>query len=876
MKLTALRLHNVKRFGGRGIAIENIGDGVNVLCAENEYGKSTCFDALHALFFERHSGTPGAVQALRPYSGGNPLVEADIITKDGRFRLSKQYYGGRNASVTDLNAGRLLAQADEAEAFIADLVRGGTAGPAGLLWVRQGNTGLDKKSKTEADEEKRARESVLSSVRGEVESVTGGRRMSEIVSACEEELFNLVTSTGRPKVGGRYQAAQEIRDKLFGDVQRLETDVQAMRSALDERKKVRTRLADLDNPDEDAVRREAVTEAEKAFDAARVYSETLKAAEAQAALTRNQRDTARTALDAYRQALARDKTLRERQTALHHLRDQALERQREAVVTTDRAIGAVEAAEQAEKAARDLLNRLERAMRARDASERLTSLRDKLLQAEAARSEIEDGEAAARILMLPEGLLEALEKLEPEIVGLRAADTARSPTARMDYIDGASSLVTIDGEPLSGGEDRPLRGTVRFDIAGIGALVVRSERTETKKNSLIEAEAVHRRLLETLGVGSLSDARDRQNAAKAKTVEVELAKLRLSLLAPDGIDKLREDVARLDKESEGEIELKGDPQQARDALDVAESTVQQTRRIVSESHPLRDQAHTSVIEAETIVATVVADLDALKEILGAESERVEQEKSLADALISAQISLTVAEDKMTNLGASALDLEGAEAALQRTKSVIEAANKEKNDLLQRQSELNGRINTQASHAVEEELQEAVEKLAVASDAVKRFETEVNVLDALREALNAARASAREHYFEPVMGELRPLIGMLFDDTSVVFDDETLLPRSIQRNGLDEPVLVLSGGMREQLAVLTRLAFARLLAREGRPAPVILDDALVYSDDDRIEKMFNALHRQSREQQIIVFSCRQRAFAQLGGNRLQMKDWTPIL
>lgn len=75
-------------------------------------------------------------------------------------------------------------------------------------------------------------------------------------------------------------------------------------------------------------------------------------------------------------------------------------------------------------------------------------------------------------------------------------------------------------------------------------------------------------------------------------------------------------------------------------------------------------------------------------------------------------------------------------------------------------------------------------------------------------------------------------------------------------------------------MLTRLAFARVLAKDGRPAPVILDDALVYSDDDRIEKMFDALHRQAREQQIIVFSCRQRAFQKLGGNVLQMSDWAP--
>jgi hypothetical protein len=48
----------------------------------------------------------------------------------------------------------------------------------------------------------------------------------------------------------------------------------------------------------------------------------------------------------------------------------------------------------------------------------------------------------------------------------------------------------------------------------------------------------------------------------------------------------------------------------------------------------------------------------------------------------------------------------------------------------------------------------------------------------------------------------------------------------------------------------------------------------YSDDDRIEKMFDALDRQGRDQQIIVFSCRQRAFANLGGNALRVTDWQP--
>lgn len=115
MRITALRFHNVKRFAGRGVAIEGIGDGVNVLCAANEFGKSTSFEALHGLFFQPHSSTAGGVRNLRPYSGGNPLIEADVDIGDVRYRITKQFYGGRFAKVVDLGSGRLVAQADEAE-----------------------------------------------------------------------------------------------------------------------------------------------------------------------------------------------------------------------------------------------------------------------------------------------------------------------------------------------------------------------------------------------------------------------------------------------------------------------------------------------------------------------------------------------------------------------------------------------------------------------------------------------------------------------------------------------------------------------------------------------------------------------------------------
>lgn len=170
----------------------------------------------------------------------------------------------------------------------------------------------------------------------------------------------------------------------------------------------------------------------------------------------------------------------------------------------------------------------------------------------------------------------------------------------------------------------------------------------------------------------------------------------------------------------------------------------------------------------------------------------------------------------------------------------DAATQEAGQLRVTLADLNGHIRTRSDDAVEEAWREAREKLEVAEERVGRFEIEKAVLDRLRTTLGAARSAARDLYLKPVMSELRPLLRLLFDDISIVFHEKTLLPQTVRRNGQDEDVERLSGGMREQLSVLTRLAFARLLARDGRPTPVILDDALVYSDDDR---MFDALHRQ---------------------------------
>ena len=70
--------------------------------------------------------------------------------------------------------------------------------------------------------------------------------------------------------------------------------------------------------------------------------------------------------------------------------------------------------------------------------------------------------------------------------------------------------------------------------------------------------------------------------------------------------------------------------------------------------------------------------------------------------------------------------------------------------------------------------------------------------------------------------------------------------------------------------MSSLAMGTLLAERGVNVPIILDDALVYCDDDRINLMFDALSRAGKNQQIIMLTCRSRSFVPVGGHTLRVQ------
>src|ERR1700742_4906988 len=116
-----------------------------------------------------------------------------------------------------------------------------------------------------------------------------------------------------------------------------------------------------------------------------------------------------------------------------------------------------------------------------------------------------------------------------------------------------------------------------------------------------------------------------------------------------------------------------------------------------------------------------------------------------------------------------------------------------------------------------------------------------------------RDSTRQRYAEPYRAELQRLGRPVFGPTFQVDIDSDLCIRCRTRNGITVPYDSLSGGAKEQLGILARLAGAALVAKEDA-VPVVGDDALGFTDPDRLAKMGELFDSVGSYGQVIVLTC----------------------
>lgn len=865
MKIRGIRLENVRRFVDP-VEIAGIGDGLNVLTAPNERGKSTFFDALHAAFFKDRKSWDREIRALVPYVGGDPAVAVDIELPEGVFRIEKRWNSRRNGEARISLDGRLIKQADDAQAWIADTLKSPRdGGPAGLLWVRQGQSGLDEGGDTH-----RARRDLLTSVAGEVEAMTGGRRMDMARDMCSKALDRYLTAKRRVKSDGPLKRAEDDAAEFQRRREELERKCNDLRRELERRRELRRELAELEDPEEAELRGRRLEEAEVAHAEAERHQEALERALELERAKGVERDRAAERLEVLEINLAE---LRDAESALAAAQEDE-GRQNSAVRAAESRTSGIErefdtARKDAESAAEVLKTAL-RIQASAATADRRKELNERLESAEKLRQQSEEASADAKKEVSDRDLTK-IEKLDEDLRVMRRTRDLEAATIAMQYAADREGGVSLDGVALPNRQTMPIPDGAELEIERIGRLVIQPGK-KAEDRSLAIGEAKLAAALEASGFENVGQARDsglRRQQAEEHGRDAQSA---LKGVAAEGIEVLREQIASLPEPEEERDDLptveeaKEAETDAKAALTAASEQLEGCRAELADARTKAARAAGAVESAEGRRVRAMGQIAGLEDPEAARSGLSKEVRELS-------CGLTQAARQREEMAAMVPDLDAAQAALERARSIVDRAEMDRQRIRIALGKLDTTIDLLAGEAIEEELSDVVIRADDAERMLAELKFEVAVLLKLEEVLESARASARDRYVEPVLVELEPLVRLLWPEAALRIDADEVLPAALERQGTEEQFDVLSGGTQEQIALLVRLAFARMLARGGASAPVIFDDAIVFTDDDRIERMFDALTRQAQDIQIIVLSCRQRAFRDLGGQRLEIAPAT---
>ena len=671
MKLRAIRVFDVRCFGGHGVAIEDIADGLNTFAEPNETGKSTIFDALHALLFSKHTSRDRAVISLRPYAGGAPRIVADVEFGGGFYRIEKKFLSGPFARVRDLKTDREIARADEAQSWIDRMIGAGPGGqgPAGLLWVRQGH------SSNLADGIEVRAAALGNVVEQELSALTGGQRMRMMRARCKEELDALLTPGGRPKAEGGYGEARQSVETLEAALAGLRERLDAAHDDLADRQRNRKRLAELKHPPKRAEDDKHLAEARKALREAEQLADRISSAKTDlelAELTRqnalNQRDTFTTDCTVAREGKSELEKHERTLPGLQRAADGAVEAEAGALTGS-------QGAEKTLKEAATALAKARGAQSAREAKKRHEALSDTLARAEKAAKSERDARLAAQALRIKSEDIKELDRLVTKLAIAETSVGSASTTLRMTYQTGCDRRVRLGDAPLEQGAEVQIDGASTLTIDEVGTLSIApgsGAAAEVAKGAFTDAEEALSAKLVALGCDNPAGARTILRERDNLEAQAERHKATVAALAPDGIDALATQVAGL----ASKLEFAGEPDipdiaTAEQAYEEGQEGELRTRGVYDGAKEASRTASKALdLHKEKIGSAVRACALAL-ERTGPESDWPERQRRLDKAVEDAEAKLVPLHAALAKLQDTPLDVALAEAAVARLEEAKE-------------------------------------------------------------------------------------------------------------------------------------------------------------------------------------------------------------
>lgn len=888
MKIRSIQLTNFRKFVGT-VGVDGITDGVNLLVGENEVGKSTLLEAINGVIFEKAKSQTEHVKSFRHFVNGTvPEVELAFDLDGTRWTILKRF-GGQSGKAVLTSSDHRRFEDEAAELELQRLLEfasrrgGGEPGIWGTLWVRQGNSFGDAKL------DDAGRRTLQGCIESQVGVVTGGQRGRRIPASVDHALEEILSARG-PR--GKFKDAKDRLQEVAVRANQLEEKRREIFEYMDtlarqkrERKELQVDWSEEDHRrelDEARVRRTAAAtkaaEIEAARNATKLAEE--RATRERMAVTERAKlarelDPIEAEIKGLTTEIGQAETYKNETTLLLEGCENRLAELRE-----DARVNGEQS------------RRLERIRSAVALDTEIVQHQATLAKAVDLQSEIGRLSELIGQITATDEAVSRIEAADIELSGAKAALNAVATTVSLAIEADALGRVRLDGVPL----DVPTKSLAvvaktLVAVEGVGNISVEPQIHD--RDAILErlrlAESEIREALEAAGAENLTSAR--YALAQRRELDRQLADVRREIagLAPRdpasklaaGLDARQTRVRELQGRLKTELEVLG--------LSALPTTVEIAKEITETHH-----------KAEQLVAaigTAEAAVEGPKGVLVEATPRLQElEQRLAGrrgTLETKQAALTAgrAQSSDEELSAHANELtlrateqqtalttlennqgETVEAIDVRIKR-LETAGRNHQDavagLNNEITRLTTLIEASEGAGVEEALEVARAEQARLEAAVKGYEEEVAVLQLLQQTLREAEREAKALYLAPVVSRVEPYLKMLLPGTGLVLD-ENLSISAIQRNGTAEAFERLSDGTQEQLAVLTRLAFAELLLAQGRPATVILDDALAFSDDLRIERMFDILMRAGEHVQILVLTCRKRLFARLGAAELNLR------
>ena len=892
MKIRSISINQFKKFTSP-MCLNDVGDGLNVVVGPNEMGKSTLLDALRAVLFEKYSSKARPIVALQnDRNRAAPVVELAFEVDDGIYRIRKRFIKKPYAHLLCPDGRKL--EGDEAESTLRDLLgfdeppnagaKPESLGMWNVLWVQQGQSfgALDLPNS--------ARSNLHSALESEVGEVLGGKRGRALPDSIYRQLSELVTSTGRPR--GDYKnlidEAETLRSEI-GDLQSRRSDLSKTLEDLEAAQETLVRLA---SGEQDQTDKEGLNSARTRHAELSKLESRIEAAAADVELKRHNLKQAGQVL-AQRRALKEQikvdaKAVETAKGKLDQIRrtDRELRRQVEGLrKDVKEAEHGVAEADKAMSMARSTLTTVQRGIRIRELQERY----QKALKAE--ESQRAAKKAAAAILVTDETIRtirNAAKELETARSRLSAAATLVAFDVRSDRLP----LIQVDGAALAA--DRTSLNVVdatTITIPDYGSISVHPAIKDRDKliGQQRKANDALMAALEECGVKSVDAAQERLEKREKHLRDAELARQEAELHAPATIDfdagaqPLADHIAGLQTVLEREladlgVESLPTEKDAERALATAQEGELDTRESLN-------TARAALVGPEDEIGRIQAELGSTKTRYEDGKERLEKLKVDLDEA-EEQIS---DDDILTNVTAVRMELETQEQSVSdlerqrqgETLPQLEARISRLETALQERREkragLNVTIAGLRSHiealegaGIDEAIQHKERGFELTNDLLQRHKREVTVLSLLLSTLRSAETEAKERYLSPVLKRVRPYLQLLFPGAEISIDENLRIVGFVREKDYQESFERLSMGTQEQIAVLVRLAFAEMLVEQGHPATVVLDDALVFSDDRRMGRMFDILNLVGQQVQIIVLTCREQLFEGVGGQHLSLQ------